>query len=76
MCPYSGDFYVRKGALDVLLKRGAVLEKGVFVCDSAGEGNERKRDMMVWRQEERKGQMRNAVEQSVVFRSYFLLGRG
>ena len=27
MCPYSGEFYMRKGALKTLLSRGAVYEK-------------------------------------------------
>ena len=27
MCPYSGDFFVRKGAIKTLLKRGAIVEK-------------------------------------------------
>ncbi|EGD73660.1 hypothetical protein PTSG_05372 [Salpingoeca rosetta] len=27
MCPYSGDFFIRKGAIKPLLSRGAIIEK-------------------------------------------------
>jgi NADH dehydrogenase (ubiquinone) Fe-S protein 6 len=27
MCPYSGEFYMRKGAVKTLLSRGAVFEE-------------------------------------------------
>jgi hypothetical protein len=30
MCPYSGEFFVRKGALEKLIKRGAIIEKSAL----------------------------------------------
>ena len=30
MCPYSGEFFVRKGALEPLIKRGAIIERGAL----------------------------------------------